>query len=95
MSQKPYAVHVLPCRSLVVSGVNLQEEDRFVVHRVVDSECDIKDAVDIPFSPNGSVVAISYTTNPINLTMPGRYRIYPDGVVSDTAYLYIDEIKGC
>lgn len=93
MSKKPYAIEVVPGKAVVVSGVGLQHGDRFVVHRLIDSTCDIEDAKDIPFSPCGKVVALDYERNPVMIDMPGRYRIYPDGVLSATAELWVDAIK--
>lgn len=93
--KKPYAIHVRPCKAMVISGVNFQDGDKFIIHRVVDSECAIDEAVDIPFTPCGEVLQISNTRNPIMIDMPGRYRAYPDGVVSDTAELWVDEISTC
>lgn len=95
MNKKPPAFLVRPCHTVVISGVDLQEGDKFIVHRVVDSECDIADARDIPFSPAGSVVFLGSTHNPISISMPGRYRLYPDGIVSATATTYIDEFPSC
>lgn len=93
--KKPAAVTVRPCKALVISAVDLQEGDSFVVHRLIDSECDIEEAKDIPFSPCGKVLKIDSTHNPVLVDMPGRYRIYPDGVVSDTAELWFDEVTSC
>lgn len=93
--KKPAVIEVHPCKQVFVSGVDLQEGDRYVVHRVVDSECDITVARDIPFSPHGAVVFLDNTHNPIVLDMPGKYRVYPDGVVSPTAELWFDEQNKC
>lgn len=93
--KKPYAIEVPSCRAVVVSGVDLQEGDAFVVHRLIDSSCAIDDAKDIPFTPCGKIVRLDSTHNPIILEMPGRYRVYPDGAVSDTASLWIDTVSAC
>lgn len=92
---KPTAIQVRPCKAVVVSGVDLQEGDAFVIHRVIDSECDLSEAKDIPFSPCGKPLVLDYTHNPVMIDMPGRYRLYPDGVVSDTASLWTDEVSAC
>lgn len=93
--KKPEAILVTPCRAVVVSGVDLQEGDKFIVHRVIDSECAMEDSKDIPFSPCGKVITLDMNHNPVMIDMAGYYRIYPDGVVSDTASLYIDRILSC
>lgn len=93
--KKPEALLVRPCKHVVVSGVDLQEGDKFVIHRVIDSECDITEARDIPFSPCGKTLFLDNTHNPVLIDMPGRYRIYPDGIVSDTADLWFDEVSTC
>lgn len=90
--KKPAALHVRPGKMMVISGVDLQDGDRFVLHRVIDSECTIEDARDIPFSPCGQVLFLDCTHNPVAVDMPGRYRIYPDGIISPTADLWFDEI---
>lgn len=95
MMEKPQAIEVRSCTTLVVSGVGLQDGDKYLVYRVIDSKRDIREAEDIPFSPNGAVVFLDSTHNPVAITMPGRYRIYPDGVVSDTARLFFDEVYSC
>lgn len=95
MIQKPPAFLVRPCHTVVISGVDLQDGDKFIVHRVVDSECEIDNARDIPYSPAGNVVALDSTHNPIKIDMPGRYRLYPDGIVSATASTWIDDFVSC
>lgn len=90
---KPYAIEVRAKTAVVISGVDLQQGDAFIIHRVIDSECDINDAKDIPFTPCGKVVKLDTDHNPIMIDMPGRYRVYPDGVVSDTAQLWFDVIQ--
>lgn len=95
MSKKPTPIQVRPCKAIVVSGVNLVEGDAFVVHRIVDTSCDISQAADIPFSPYGKVLRIDETHNPVIIDMPGRYRIYPDSVVSENAELWFDEVDTC
>lgn len=95
MSKKPEILQVRPCKAAVVSGIDLQEGDKFVIHRVIDSSCSIKDAKDIPFSPCGKPLILDSTHNPVMIDMPGMYRVYPDGVVSDTASLWVDEISSC
>lgn len=82
-----------PGYTAVISGVGLLEGDAFVVHRVIDSSCNLDDAKDIPFSPCGKTVTLDYTHNPVIIGMPGIYRLYPSGAVSDTAQLWIDTIK--
>ena len=69
--KKPEAILVTPCRAAVVSGVDLQEGDKFIVHRVIDSECAMDDAKDIPFSPCGKVITLDLNHNPVMIDMAG------------------------
>lgn len=82
-----------PDEVAVISAVGLMAGDRFLVRRVIDTgECDIADAKDIPFIPCGKQLFLDELHNPIQIAMPGFYRIVPDGIVSETAALWVETI---
>lgn len=89
MSNRNYtAVQLLPGNVLVFTALNLQEGERYKVRWVVDTRGNMEDQPDVEYIPNGKAVEITNTSNPVMVTIPGWYRIVPDGVLNPTADVY-------
>lgn len=89
MSKKEVAIKVTAGEHVVVVAYGMFDDEVYDVRYVIDdNKCDIKDALDVPFAPNGAAEFISPARNPIVLTIPGYYRFVPRGVVNDNAKLF-------
>lgn len=96
--KKPVAIKVTGGEHVVVVAYGMFDDEVYDVRYVIDADkCDIEEALDVPFSPNGSAEYIAPTRNPVVLTIPGYYRFVPRGVVNDNAKLFHSSIPagGC
>ena len=98
MKKEP-VIHVPSGYHAVVTAANMFDDEYFDVRYVIDDEkCNIEDADDVPYSPNGTQVFVANTHNPVILTVPGYYRVVARGVVNDNARLFsklVSAPKGC
>jgi len=88
MSQREPMIQVTSTEWVVVMATGMFDDESYNVRYVIDVGCDLADAGDIAYSPDGAPLVLSPRTQPLTLKTPGWYRIVPNGVVNDHAKVF-------
>lgn len=91
MAKKEYAIEVLPNTYRIITASGMFDDEAYDVRLVIDRGGKMDEQDDVPFCPCGQSVALTMKTNPVVLTIPGRYRLVARGVVNDKARLFVSE----
>lgn len=83
------------CDELIIFACNLQDEDAFVLEYSLGDGCTPENACYAPFAPNGQVVRVTPENNPVVVSVPGFYRVVPDGFVSPDAMVQTKVSRRC
>ena len=102
MSDNCFSFSVQPGTYVVVSGVNLDEEDVLDLWRLAcpQIECDPSTELWIPFRPYGAScdgptgctqISLTESCNPLIVTTPGRYQLRFRGITNTNVTVCTDD----
>ena len=88
-------INLLPNTIAVVAGAHLFEGEEFIVYRKACTGCEIGEDKWERYMPDGVVVKLTASYNPVVIRLPGEYKVEPYGEANCDAVVCYDIYNTC